>query len=211
MNKDILNKFSLFLFDWDGCLAKTLDNWLITYRSIYKKYKVFKNDKDILEHSWGNLELGPKYFGLKNCKEVWSEIVTEVAKKNSIVPLYRNAFETLKELKSLGKKVTIVTSSELKIVKPAIEFNKLSEYIDGVFTEELVKKPKPNPEIIFLVLKTFKESPEKAIIIGDTSKDIIAGKNAGISTMLVLHEENRQFYDFNKSLTSNPEYLIKGF
>lgn len=80
---EILNKYNTILFDWDGCLAMTLHNWLSTYKEIYSKYGLCISDENILLHSWGNLVEGPKFFGLGNPEEVWKEIVDMVTIKNS--------------------------------------------------------------------------------------------------------------------------------
>ncbi|MBP9817892.1 HAD-IA family hydrolase [Candidatus Shapirobacteria bacterium] len=209
-NKEIMG-FETFLFDWDGCLAKTLQNWLDTYRFIYKKYGVYTKDEDILHNSWGNLAKGPEYFGIKNYDEVWAEIVIMVAEKNKNVALYENVTTLLETLRNAGKKLAIVTSSEMKIVKPAIEYNKLVGFENNIFTEEMVSQPKPDPEIVNLAVEKLNGKKETTIIIGDTAKDILAGKAAGIKTVLVSHPENGLFYDLEKMKECGPDFVVEGF
>lgn len=99
----------------------------------------------------------------------------------------------------------------MKIVKPAVEFNDLNTLLTKIFTDDMVNKPKPDPEIVHLALSEFVVTKEQVIIVGDTAKDVQCGKNAGIDTMLVLHKENMQFYDFEKVKLCNPTYIVETF
>ena len=52
---------------------------------------------------------------------------------------------------------------------------------------------KPNPNIIFMLLKKFNVEKEKAVIIGDRIyTDIQCGINAGIDSILVLSGETKK-------------------
>ena len=206
-----LSKYKLILLDWDGCLAMTLENWMQSYIEVYSKYGICVTRNNIVKHSWGNLQEGPKFFGFTNYDEIWKEIVNLVTEKNSKVSMYDGVIDFLKTLKDKGYKVAVVTSSEKKIVLPAIEYNKLGEYIDLVLTEEDVTKPKPDKEIATLAMERLNAEVGETLIMGDTSKDIICGQNAGNDTVLILHEENSEFYDFNKMLESNPTFSVKKF
>lgn len=206
-----VSKYNTFLFDWDGCLGRTLENWLKTYEEVYSRYGICVTRNNIINHSWGNLQEGPKFFGLVNYDEVWKEIVDSVTIKNSKVELYPLSKELLLKLKGMGKKICVVTSSERKIVLPAISHNGLESVFDFVITEEDVSNAKPDPEIINLAIEKCGGKKSESIVIGDTAKDILAGHNAGIDSMLVLHKENSDFYDFNKMKESNPTYIVEGF
>ena len=47
------------------------------------------------------------------------------------------------------------------------------------------------------------------MIVGDTGKDIQAGKNLGIATTLVLHPTNSRFYDFTTLKKLEADHEIK--
>ncbi|HRI05507.1 MAG TPA: HAD-IA family hydrolase [Candidatus Dojkabacteria bacterium] len=205
------SKYKLFLLDWDGCLAMTLENWMQSYLEVYSKYGICVTRNNIVKHSWGNLQEGPKFFGFTNYDDVWKEIVNLVTEKNSKVEMYEGSVDFLKRLKASDYKVAIVTSSEKKIVLPAIEYNNLNGYIDLILTEEDVDNPKPHKDMAVLAMRKLQIGEGETIIMGDTSKDIICGQNAGIDTVLILHKENEEFYDFSKMRESNPTYVVKNF
>ena len=52
---------------------------------------------------------------------------------------------------------------------------------------------------------------DQAVIIGDSDKDILAGKAASIDTVLVLHPENQVYYSFAELKKSKPDIIIKSF
>ena len=51
-------------------------------------------------------------------------------------------------------------------------------------------KPKPHPDGIHFLLKKLDVRPENAVMIGDFIWDILAGRNAGLLTILVLLEHS---------------------
>jgi len=202
-------KYRCFLLDWDGCLADTLSLWVNTYLAVYKKWGHVVTVEDIIRLSWGNNEQGPKNVGIKDYLQCWEEIAATVRKDIESVQLHEHARELLIKLRQSDCKVAIVTSSERRLLEPALRKHELEQYIDVVITEGEVTEPKPNPEMLLLAMKKLEANPMHTIIIGDSHKDILAGKNAGIATGLVLHEDNRPFYDFDKLKKTDPDYVFR--
>ena len=52
---------------------------------------------------------------------------------------------------------------------------------------------KPKPGMIISILNKFKLEKQASVIVGDSSKDIAAGKNAGIKTILLQTGYNRGY------------------
>lgn len=204
-------QFSTVLLDWDGCMAKTLQVWMSTYQKVYSLRGIRATSAEIIEKSWGNLSHGPKNFGIEDNEECWREIIVEVRKGTAQVPLYPGVVETITTLKERKVKLAIVTSSEKSVLLPALKFNQLDELIDVVVTEEDVNHPKPHPEIVTYALEKLSSDVAESIIIGDTGKDIEAGKAAGIATILLCHQENSQFYDFAKYIALRPDFIATEF
>jgi pyrophosphatase PpaX len=191
----ILHKYKTFLLDWDGCLAKTLDVWLCNYSKLYKEYGVEATDSEIIAKSWGNWEKGPESFGIKESKKFIQKLVSNIEHDLSEVELYSGAKELIKNINNSGGQTAIVTSSKRELVYPAIKHYKIEKYIDCFLSSEDVKNLKPDPEIIDKALNCLNSDKSTAIIIGDTPKDVKAGLNAGIDTLLFFPKENEKFYD----------------
>ena len=202
-------KYKYLLLDWDGCLAKTLDVWMKVYLDVYAEHGIKTNEASIIQKSWGNLADGPRNFCLKDPDSVWKTIVKQVRENVKSVDLYDGVKDTLVELKQAGHKLAIVTSSEKSIVEPALAHHDLDQMLDAVVTEDDVQKPKPDPQMLEIALEKIGGDKNQSMIVGDTGKDIQAGKNLGIATTLVLHPTNSRFYDFTTLKKLEADHEIK--
>ncbi|MDO8609780.1 MAG: HAD family hydrolase [bacterium] len=201
--------YKYILFDWDGCLAKTLHLWMKAYTVSYQEAGINTTPKEILIKSWGNNELGPKNYGIENYLDFFNtKVVSYVQNNIQSLELYKYTKEILLNLKKQNKILILVTSSPRNLITPALKNHNLTKVFDFTITDSEVTHRKPNPEIIEVSLKEINGNKNEAIIIGDTEKDILAGKNAEIASILVLHEENRIFYDFEKVKQTNPDYIV---
>src|SRR3989304_6827108 len=103
-----MKNYQYVLFDWDGCLAKTLEIWLDAYKKTFAEYNVFPEDKEIIKH-FGDWE-APKYFGL-NVKETFQKIDKKASEALRNVELYADAEALLHKLKPT-KKLALLSSGE---------------------------------------------------------------------------------------------------
>ena len=61
---------------------------------------------------------------------------------------------------------------------------------------------KPNPGMIFQAKKDYNIDLNKSFLIGDTWKDILAGKKANVKTILLKRK-------YNLKIISKPNYIVK--
>ena len=101
------------------------------------------------------------------------------------IRLYDGTEEVLRALKAAGYRNAIVTSRLTRSTHKALNKFGLTELFDAVLTASDTDKFKPDPAPIYMILDMIGCTPDDAILIGDTSHDIEAGKNAGIITVLV--------------------------
>jgi HAD superfamily hydrolase (TIGR01509 family) len=206
----MVNNYQTIIFDWDGCLANTLETWLDAYQKAFKSRGLNLSTQDVVEKAFGNWNAA-KAFGIRDSEGFMKEVVAEGVKGLKEVRLNPNAKSILQLFKDQGKKLALISTSKRDWVLPALEYHKLADFFDIFIGAEDVKKHKPNPESIYTVLEKFNCEKESTIIIGDSDKDILAGKNAGIDTCLYYPKENEAFYtrDFIENLRAN--YTIKDF
>lgn len=74
--------------------------------------------------------------------------------------------------------------------------------VDYIVGRDEVKKLKPDPEGIYLILNRFSISPEEAIIIGDTSHDQLVASASGTNCIIVGD---------NYAHTEPPEHHVNNF
>ncbi|MCQ2097521.1 MAG: HAD-IA family hydrolase [Fibrobacter sp.] len=87
------------------------------------------------------------------------------------------------------------------LLSGAAQNNKISYYLCGDTTPER----KPGPGGIYAILKELNISPEKAVMIGDDTPDVMAAKNAGIDSIICLEGFGRP----ENLLPLEPKYTIR--
>lgn len=200
-----MKKYNNILFDWDGCLAKTLGVWMNAYKIVYAQYRVYPTELEIAHH-FGDWE-SPKYFGItdiKNCINKLDELASSELKK---VPLYEGAKELLYKLQS-EKRLALLSSSPRDIIREAVKYNKVKDYFEVILTGEDVVNHKPHPEMIEKGLKLLGGNKEEAIMIGDSRKDLEAANNANIDSILVYPKNHSIYYKFEELKTYKPTYIV---
>lgn len=198
-------KYKYILFDWDGCLAKTLGVWMNAYKIIYAQYNVYPTEIEIARH-FGDWE-SPKYFGItdvKSCINKLDELASSELKK---VALYVGAKELLKKL-HMDKQLALLTSSPGYIIKEALKYNKLNEFFKIVLTAEDVKNHKPHPEMINKGINLLDGNKNEAIMIGDSRKDLEAANNSMVDSILVYPKEHSIFYNLDELKRYKPTYIV---
>jgi len=66
-------------------------------------------------------------------------------------------------------------------------------------------EPKPSPEPVKLALKIFDVEPSRALMVGDFLFDLVAGREAGVKTALIITERNREMA---KSFIQYADYVF---
>lgn len=203
--------FDCLLFDWDGTLVKTLDNWLEVYKEMCVKYGADisnMNDLDIVEASFGLWAKGLSNLGIREADKAYSEALVLVEEKARNVELYEDAVELLKTLKDEGKKLALHSSSYRKLLAPPLKKYQLEPYFEIILAREDYEKGKPDPEVLLKEIDFLKANKDTTLVIGDSDTDIKAGKAAGITTVLFYPENNEKFYRPKFLMKENPDYVI---
>jgi len=168
-------RFDTFIFDLDG----TLVEFNLDFDEIRKVLNI--KGKYVLE-SLMRLDEEVRMKKMEKLKEF--EI--NAAKKARLI---QNADHILNLLEKNGYRKGIVTRNCRESVE--IILNRFGINLDFVITRE-DSEPKPSPAPVFMAIQLAGSRPERSIMIGDYKFDMIAGKNAGVKTVLLLTEKNRQ-------------------
>ena len=116
---------------------------------------------------------------------------------------YDGVIKTLEQLSNFRK--AIYSNKPQDLTYKVIEGLGLNSYFDMVQGADISKyKTKPSPEGIHYILRELNIKPENAIIVGDSTHDILAGKRAGVRTCAVTYGYREKKILANES----PDYLI---
>lgn len=202
-------RYEYYLFDWDGCLAKTLEVWLDSYREVLTTYGKTPTDREIAHHfgDWGLYS----YFDVEDFEEANTRTADLVRQKMKTVELYDGAKELLQALDAKGKKVAIVSSGSRDIVQKGIDHNGVGEFVEVFISGEDVTNHKPHPEPLEAAITKLNAQKELTIMIGDSRKDLEAASNTGVDSILMYPENHELFYDVQKLRGYKPTFEFSSF
>ena len=194
------------LFDLDGTLLDTNRLILESFKHTYKKHlNIDVDDKEIIQYFGEPLgtTLG------RYSKEKLEDMLKTYRKFNfdnhdEMTTIMSGVEETLKQLNELGIKCAVVTSKREVMARKGLKLFNIEKYFETIVTPEMTKSHKPDPDPIYKACENLSISPKDTIMVGDSSFDILCGKNAGSKTCIV----NYTLLDKNEINKYKPDYNI---
>ncbi|MCA9392261.1 HAD-IA family hydrolase [candidate division WWE3 bacterium] len=200
--------YPYILFDWDGCLAKTLDVWLAAYQYAFGLYDIEVPDSEIIRVCFGRKE-GPVELGVDDEYEFINHLVEYADRKMKSVSLHESVEDTLNFLYESDATMGLITSSKRELVEPVLERLNIDYFFEALMTQDDVTTLKPDPEVVFEMMGLLSADQKQTIIVGDSPHDVGAGQNAGIATVYYYPESNKKYYSQSVVDDSEADYVIK--
>ncbi len=99
--------------------------------------------------------------------------------------LYDGIYETLEQLLACGVKLSVATNAPTPFALRMLKHLKVADMFDVIIGADKVKCSKPDPEMLNEILNYygFDKTKHKGWVVGDSSKDMLSAKNAGIEAM----------------------------
>lgn len=208
-----MNKY--ILFDFDGTIADTNELIILSLNKTAEKYMGRKLYKEEIESIFGKYledqmkELCPEKY--KDMVLFYKEFYS--THKEDMAKAFPGIREMLSELKAKGCKTAVVSAKGRSGIEHGLDKLGIAGYIDVIVSAYDIQNNKPHPEPAFKALKLLGCKDPKvlykygnsaldtgneplfcenanveeyfALMVGDSSYDILCGKNAGIKTALV--------------------------
>jgi pyrophosphatase PpaX len=122
-----------------------------------------------------------------------------------MVRSYPGMTETVSRLRDDGYALGIVTSKQRKGTLRGLRSCDLpEEWFGSIVTADDVSRGKPDPEPLRMALLEMEEEPGRAVYIGDSIHDILAGGAAGTLTAAALWGP----YDRESLAPARPDYWL---
>lgn len=178
MNKKII------LFDLDGTLIDSTEAILESFLKTLMHYNIDLKGREEEIESLIGMTLSDMFlhFGIQNhqiqeCIKIYREYYREVfLEKTHLLPKVKETIENIPN----SYKMAVVTSKSRLFSEQILEKLGLLQYFFTIIGIEDVKEPKPSAEPIFKALEKIDHDLSKVYMVGDTSFDMQAAKNAGI-------------------------------
>jgi pyrophosphatase PpaX len=179
-------------------------------RDQLQRYNLHLSDQQIVQKLFGRYEEGIRELPIPSgdLAGLGKEIIAFGRQQMPLVDLYPGALELLRVLVRKKRKIGLITASYRDVIQIAIARHELLDVFGIVVTGDEVKAQKPDPDGILTALRFFGAKPERAVMIGDSKKDLLAGRNAGIDTVLFYPPEHATQHDMSELMACIPAHTI---
>jgi len=199
------------IFDFDGTLADTRSGILATAQEVLRRMGFPPADEAALGATIG-LPLHENFTrgaGLSEeeadrAVEIYREIFEAVGVP--AITLFPGVAETLSALAGRGIPMAVATSRGQRSLEMLMQRLGIDRYIppERCFGVETAARPKPAPDMIYVILGRLGAKPEETLVIGDTTFDIEMGKAAGCYTCGVSYGNQSA----GQLAGAGPDYLL---
>ena len=189
-----MNKYPLVLFDFDGTLADTARDMINALNLL----RASKSKEPLpFEHlrphiSYGTpafIRLGfdcaPEENGFQELREEFLDLYEQNLYSDTV--LFPGMDAVLEKMNETGILWGIVTNKPEYLTVQIVEHLGLSDSVACVVGGDTLPQRKPNPLPVIHACKLAGISPNSSVFIGDSIRDIEAGRDAGLHTIAVTY------------------------
>lgn len=197
----------ILLFDLDGTLVDSTEAILESFIKTTDYYDLNLNNKRGEVESLIGMTLADMFIHMgiqgekiEECIKIYRKYYREVfLEKTFLLPKVKEAIETLPS----PYKMAVVTSKSHFFAEKILDHLGILKYFFTIVGIEDVKNPKPSAEPILKALEGLEYKKEHVFMIGDTSYDMQAAKNAGVIGIGVRGRYQKSLQDFTPFVFDN--------
>jgi phosphoglycolate phosphatase len=190
----VKNNVRTVLFDLDGTLADTAPDLGFALNELLREHDrpalPFDRIRPVASHGARALiELGfgvdpddPRFAALRTrFLEIYRANLTRETR------LFPGMRELLDAIRTRGMNWGIVTNKPAFLTEPLVEQLGLGSAASAIVSGDTVPNRKPHPEPMLLACRTAGSNAAQCLYVGDAERDIAAGRNAGMKTLVALY------------------------
>lgn len=184
-------KYDLLIFDWDGTLCSSIQHIAGSIQSACRDLGLPIPDDAAARHVIGlGLHEAMAYLlpGLDAAavQEVADRYRYHYLLQKDEAPLFEGALEALYALHNAGHLLAIATGKSRRGLDRALAAAGISKLICAHRTADVCPS-KPHPAMIRELLDENGIAPGRAVMIGDTSHDLMMARNAGVDAIAAAY------------------------
>jgi phosphoglycolate phosphatase len=184
-------RFDLVVFDWDGTLIDSAGAIVHCIQASCRDLGLPVPDRERASHVIG---LGLHDALAHAVPTLPREDYGKLAERyrhhflalDAGLPLFPGTREMLAGLRGRGHRLAIATGKSRAGLARALETVALDEAFDATRCADQTA-PKPAPDMLFELLDELDVPAERAVMIGDTSHDLLMAANAGVAAIAVSY------------------------
>lgn len=179
------------LFDLDGTLVDSGDDLAAALSHVLRQDSLPALTRDqvlpilgdgapvLIERAYGRHGAQPPADALERFRTLYRQGCLDHTRPYPGIP------ELLGRL-GAGRTVAVVTNKPTAFAEQVVEGTGLGPFVRAVLGPELASRRKPAPEHVLAALAVLGREPTEAVMIGDGTTDVEAGRRAGTATVAVL-------------------------
>lgn len=180
-------QFDLIAFDWDGTLS---DSTALIARSIQNACRDVGTKVPTLEQASYVIGLGLRdaltYAAPELPEDRYHELANAYRKhyfasQHELV-LFEGSLEMLRALKSRNHFLAVATGKTRRGLDEALQLAQLKDLFDSSRTADETAS-KPDPLMLKELMQELGVTPERTLMIGDTTHDLLMARHAGVASV----------------------------
>ncbi|SDG25725.1 phosphoglycolate phosphatase [Lentzea fradiae] len=204
------------VFDLDGTLVDTPRGIVTTFAAVFTQLDLPTADSGTIRGTIG-LPL-PAAFAkvlgtaeddpvVGTCVELYQSTFRRIVLPMATQLVFAGVYDGLRTLRDSGFLLAVATSKYIRNAEALLTAAGLREEFSVVVGADQVSKPKPDPESGFLVLEKLGVAAGNAVMVGDTTHDVLMAHGAGMSSIAVSYG----VHSVDQLLNANPTWLVDSF
>lgn len=195
--------FRAVLFDLDGTLVDTLPDIAAAMNSALAEFGLHALGP---EHIGSLIGKGPRVLARRvldaqntlgaDARERLVEPLLATylrhyaAQIDKLGEIFPDVLDCLRDLSARGLKLGVVTNALQDLAEAILARFGIAPYLQLVLGGDSVSRHKPHPEPLWQACRTLGVEPQTALMVGDSSNDVIAARAAGCAVVCVPHGYN---------------------
>ncbi|HET7833466.1 MAG TPA: HAD-IA family hydrolase [Gallionella sp.] len=184
-------RYDLIVFDWDGTV---MDSTAVIAGSIQAACRDLgmpvPNDATARHVIGLGLQQALRYAVPALPEELMPEMVARYRhhflSQDQAIPLFDQARETIMELHDAGYWLGVATGKNRAGLDRALESTGMKKYFHATRTADQTFS-KPHPAMLFELMDELAVSPERTLMVGDTTHDVQLAQNANVDVVAIGH------------------------
>lgn len=184
-------RFELIVFDWDGTLMDSAAMIVASVQAAARDLGLEPPDEARARHIIG-LGLGEALrYALPDLPEAhYPELVARYRhhylSRDHELTLFAGAAELVRELASRGHRLGVATGKSRTGLDRALAHSGLGDCFHATRCADECHS-KPHPQMLLELMNAFGVTPERTLMIGDTTHDLQMARNAGAGAVAVSY------------------------
>jgi len=204
------------VFDLDGTLVDTPTGIVTTFAAVFAQLGLPTADSATIRSTIG-LPLPAAFAKLlgvaaddpvaADCVELYQSTFRRIVLPMATQLVFPGVYDGLNELEDNGFLLAVATSKFIANAEALLTAAGLREHFKIVVGADQVPAPKPDPASGFLVLDALDVAAANAVMVGDTTHDVLMAHAAGMASIGVTYG----VHSVEQLLSANPTWLVDSF